>query len=65
MLLPNEAIELRLAVANLIEAEINNSWKGAGNPLDVYAIEATLKESRKRFNNIVALLQIPLEDNNE
>ena len=46
--MPNvdKANELRVAIAKLVEAEINESWSGAGDPNDIDIIHDELIEAR-------------------
>ena len=46
--MPNvqKASQLRVAIAKLIEAEINESWSGAGDPNDIDIIHEELLEAR-------------------
>ena len=41
---------LRRVVRELVAAEIADSWKGGGDPVDIPYIEARVKVARRAFN---------------
>lgn len=53
MLLPKEIAKLKIIVNRLVEAEINDTWKGAGDPDDIDNIEKELLLARAAFNKFL------------
>lgn len=47
-------------VKKLVQAEIANVWKGAGDPADIPAIERELREARKAYKVALSDLESKL-----
>lgn len=52
----DKANELRVAIAKLVEAEINESWSGAGDPNDIDIIHNELIEARAEVDRLLKSL---------
>jgi hypothetical protein len=48
--------ELRVAIAKLVEAEINESWSGAGDPNDIDIIHEELLAARAAVEKLLKSL---------
>lgn len=48
--------ELEAKLKRLIDAEIADSWKGAGDPADFQTVELELCEARQDYDMFVELL---------
>lgn len=52
---------IQRAVRQLVKAEVNDSWKGGGNPADIPIIEMELKETKARFHRLLNRLTEPTQ----
>lgn len=50
MLTKEQVRTLRRLARRLVDAELDNAWRGAGPPEDIPVIERALREARERFN---------------
>jgi alanine-alpha-ketoisovalerate/valine-pyruvate aminotransferase len=62
MITMQERKRLMRAIKNLVKAEIENSWKGGGNPDDIPAIENRLKRAQyhmlRTINELAELKEV-------
>jgi hypothetical protein len=49
----NQAKKLVELIQELVKAEIQDSWKGGGDPLDVPIIEEELREAQENLSNYI------------
>ena len=52
-----EIRNLKLAVKALVEAELENQWKGAGRPEDIPLVEANLRLRKAAYKRAIVALQ--------
>lgn len=53
--------KLKSLIRRLVQAEVNHSWKGNGDPNDVPRIERTRTIARKRLNDAIDQLYFEQE----
>lgn len=51
--------QLQAAIRRLVRAEINNSWKGGGDPDYIPLIEKELKSAKRSLRNIIDKIPFP------
>ena len=49
-----QAKQLKVAIQELVDAEVADSWKGGGDPADIPIIEAELKACRIVVSALIA-----------
>lgn len=52
--LKKQKFKLMRAVRRLVDAELNDSWKGAGDPADIPAVEKELTLAKLAYRLVIA-----------
>lgn len=62
MITKAQRLQLVAAKKRLVEAEVADSWKGGGDPIDTPEIELELERARNAFERLLLRLEKPSKD---